>query len=304
MAKRNLKEMLAGEQLFAPCVYDCMSARAAELAGFKAMFLSGGAIAYSQNGLPDMAFSTADEMIAVVERITNTTDLPLMADADDGYGESPAVVYHTVKRLIKAGAQGFCIDDTTGFRGFERIEACKADPSRPRTHPVISREAWLAKMKAAVAACEGTDTVVIARTECVMQEGLDEAIERCVRARQLGCDMTLICGGLTDLKTAKYVNTYDKGWKMFPDIFSVDGVPNAELPELAAEGFNLVTFHIFEKAALYGMMLYGSQNIKRGNTVFSETHDLKGTVGSDELTAALTMNRALWRDRERSFLNV
>ncbi len=304
MTKPNLKEMLSRQQLFVPCVYDCMSAKAAEIAGFKAMFLSGGAISYSQNGLPDMAFSTADEMIAVVERITNVTDLPLMVDADDGYGESPVVVYHTVKRLIKAGAQGFCIDDNTGIRGFERMEAVKADPSRPLEHPVISREAWLSKIKASVEACEGTDVLVIARTECALQEGFDEAIERCVRARELGCDMTLICGGLNDLETAKYVNKYDKGWKMFPDIFSVNGVPNAELDDLAKEGFNLVTFHIFEKAALYGMMLYGSQNIKNGNTVFSATHDLKGSVDPGELEKALTMNRDLWRARAREFLDV
>ena len=304
MAKPNLKKMLATEQLFSPCVYDCMSAKAAEIAGFNSMFLSGGAISYSQNGLPDMAFSTADEMIAVVERITNTVDLPLMADADDGYGESPAVVYHTVKRLIKAGAQGFCIDDTTGYRGFERMEACKADPTRPVTHPVVPREVWLSKMKAAVAACEGTDMLVIARTECVLQEGLDEAIERCIRARALGCDMTLICGGLTDIETARYVNAYDKGWKMFPDVFSVDGVPNAELSDLAEEGFNLVTFHIFEKAALYGMLLYGKENMKNGNTVFSETHDLKGSVTQSELKDALSMNAALWRNRERAFMDV
>jgi len=304
MAKPRIKEMLAREQIFAPCVYDCMSAKAAEMAGFKAMFLSGGAISYSQNGLPDMAFSTADEMIAVVERITNVTDLPLLVDADDGYGESPVVVYHTVKRLIKAGAQGFCIDDNTGFRGFERMEASRQDPSRPYTHPVISREAWLAKIKAAIEACEGTDMLVIARTECATQEGFDEAIERCVRARELGADMTLICGGLYDIETARYVNKYDKGWKMFPDIFSVNGVPNAELSDLAEEGFNLVTFHIFEKAALYGMMLYGSQNIKNGNTVFSETHDFKGSVTAEELEKALTMNKELWRARQRDFLDV
>ncbi|NLL46928.1 MAG: isocitrate lyase/phosphoenolpyruvate mutase family protein [Clostridiales bacterium] len=304
MAKPNIKEMLAKEQLFVPCVYDCMSAKAAEIAGFKAMFLSGGATAYSQNGLPDMGFLNAEEMIAVVERITNVTDLPLLADADDGYGESPVVVYNTVKRLIKAGAAGFCIDDNTGIRGFERAEASRVDPSRPHLHPVISREAWLSKIKAALEACEGTDMLVIARTECALQEGFDEAIERCVRARELGCDMTLICGGLHDLETAKYVNKYDKGWKMFPDIFSVDGVPNAQLSDLEKEGFNLVTFHIFEKAALYGMMLYGSENMKNGNTVFSETHDLKGSVEAEELEKALTMNKDLWRARQRDFLDV
>lgn len=303
MQRPLIKEMLGREQIFAPCVYDCMSAKAAEIVGYKAMFLSGGAIAYSQNGLPDMGFATVDEMIAVVERITNCTHLPLLVDADDGYGESPVVVYHTIRRLIKAGAQGFCIDDTTGFRGFERGIAARANPEKPYQHRVISREAWLAKMKACVEACKGTDAFVIARTECFQQYGIEEALERTIRARALGCEMTLICGGLTTIKDAEYIAKYDKGWKMFPDVFSVDGVPNAELGDLDKLGFNLVTFHIFEKAALYGMMLYGTKNAAAGNTVFSENHDLKGSVSPQELEEALAMNREEWLEKEKDFMN-
>lgn len=294
MSKPNLQQMLAAEQLFVPCVYDCMSAKAAEAAGFKAIFLSGGAIAYSQCGLPDMAFSTADEMIAVVERITNCTDLPFLIDADDGYGESPVVVYHTVKRLIKAGAAAFTIDDSTGIRGFERMEAAKANPGRKMEQSAVSRKVWLSKIKAAVAACEGSDAFVIARVG-VGPYDMDEAVERTVRGRKLGAKMTMI-GGVRTLEDAQYINRYDKGWKMFPDVYSVDGKPNAELADVEKEGFNLVSFHIFEKAAMYGMMLYGSKNMQNGNTVFSETHDLHGgNVSPEELARALTMDKARWQ---------
>lgn len=295
MKELKIKKMLAKEQLFVPCVYDCLSAKAAEKAGFKALMLSGGALAYSVNGLPDMAFSTPDELIWTVERITNCTDLPVLVDADDGYGESPIVVYNTVKRLIKAGASGMTIDDSTGIRGFERkIAAASSPDAKPYYHKVVSRKVWLSKIKATVEACKGTGALVIARTECAEEHGFNEAIERCVRARELGADMTLIVGGLKGIEEAKKVAEYDSGWKMWPDVFSVNGVPNVELKDVEKLGFNLVTFHIFEKAALYGMMLYGSKNIENGNTVFSETFDMNGLITQEELYEAISMDRKKW----------
>lgn len=258
MEHKSLKEMLSKEQLFVPCVYDCMSAKAAELSGYKAIFLSGGAMAYSQNGLPDMAFSTADEMVAISDRITSCVNIPLIVDADDGYGESPVVVYHTIRRLLKVGVQGFCLDDAGGYRGFERKVAAREN-GEVYTQECVSREVWLAKIKACVKACEGSNCVIIARTEVL---DLNEAIERCIRARMLGADMTLICRSMHSLEDGKKVARYDAGWKMWPDVYSVNGVPNVELEDVKKLGFNLVTFHVFEKAALYGMLFYGTQNMK------------------------------------------
>ena len=298
MKSTNIKEMLRTRQLFTPCIQDCMTARAAELSGFPAMFMSGGAISYSQNGLPDMAFNNAEEMISIVERITNCTDLPLLVDADDGYGDSPVVVYHNICRLIKAGAAGFTIDDTTGFRGWERMIHAKEN-KLPVGHPCVSREAWLSKIKAAVEACKGTGGIVIARTEAGCTLGLDESITRCVLARELGAQMTVICGGMESLEDARKVSKYVNGWKMWPDVYSVNGLPTVTLDQLNELGFNLVTFHIFEKAALYGMMLYGTENKKNGNTVFSDTHDMNGNVSRSELEEALTFRKDRWLALEK-----
>ena len=160
--KITAKELFEKEKMvFAPCVYDAMTARAAELSGYNCLMLSGGAIAYSMDGQPDMAFGTLDEVIAVVEAITNTVDIPLIADFDDGYAESPAVVYRNVKRLIRAGAAGFTLEDATGIRGFERNEFYNANPDVPnegKLHPetvCISREAWLAKDQSGVGRLRG-----------------------------------------------------------------------------------------------------------------------------------------------------
>ena len=148
------------------------------------MMLSGSDIAYSVDGQPDMSFRTLDEVITIVEAITNCTNIPLLVDFDDGYGESPAVIYRNVKRLIRAGAAGFTLDDSTGHRGFERNEYYIANPdevnpaSLDPAYKTINRENWLSKIKAAVAACEGTGCVCIARTEAGPSYGMDEAITK------------------------------------------------------------------------------------------------------------------------------
>lgn len=270
--KITFRELLNKGQLFAPCVYDCMTARAADLCGYKSMMLSGGAIAYSQDGLPDMAFATIDEIIWAIERITNISPWPLIADADDGYGESPVVVYRNMYRVAKAGAMGLTLDDSTGIRGFERMHS--KNPMKGWN--VVPKEVWLAKIKAALTACEGSDCLVIARIHVPLNspEGFKEAIDRALRAKDLGAEMIML--GTHNMNMGNNVAKYVKGWKMWPDIFSVNGVPNCNLDEINKLGYRFVTMHLFEKAMMYGMMKYGTINHKNGNPVFSETHDMNG----------------------------
>lgn len=285
-----------GGQVFAPCVYDCMTAVAAEKSGFPCMMLSGGAIAYSMDGQPDMALATVDEVITIVEAITNCTDIPLLVDFDDGYGESPAVVYRNVRRLIRAGAAGFTLDDSTGFRGFERHEYYNANPDEVNpamvdpSYKTIDREKWLAKIRAAVAACEGTGCVCIARTEAGPGYGMDEAITRCVLAKKLGAPMTTVCGGMNDLAMGTRVAEKDQGWKMWPDVMVVNGRPTVELPDIRKLGFNLVTMHVFEKAALYGMIKYGLNDLRDKSVVFSTKHAMGGR-SAEEQKELLSMRR-------------
>lgn len=285
-----------GDQVFAPCVYDCMSARAAEMSGFPCMMLSGGAIAYSMDGQPDMAFGTLDEVIKIVESITNCTDIPLLVDFDDGYGESPAVIYRNVKRLIRAGAAGFTLDDSTGYRGFERNEYYAANPQEENpalkdpSYKTIDREKWLTKIKAAVAACEGTGCVCIARTEAGPSYGMDEAITRCVLAKKLGAPMTTVCGGMNDLAMGTRVAEKDLGWKMWPDVIVVNGKPCVELEDIKKLGFNFVTMHVFEKSALYGMIKYGMQNFANKDVVYSTEHAMGGRT-LEEQKKIMSMTR-------------
>lgn len=250
----NLLSMLQEKQLLVPCIYDCLSAQMAEKLGFAAALLSGGGLSYSLLGMPDLAMLTIDDLVEATERITAATHIPLIIDADDGYGESPAVVYRAVRRLVRAGAQAVTIDDSTGIRGFERCIYGDAHPEKgPYCHKVVEQKVWLAKIAAAAEACRGSDCFVIARTEAFSQYGFAEMIERCQKARACGAQMTLICDGMNNEDDAEVVAKLDPGLKMWPDYYSINGKPNAAMDSLHEKDFNLVTCHIFEKAALYGM---------------------------------------------------
>jgi methylisocitrate lyase len=292
--KVTLRKLLEQGQVFAPCVYDCLSLRCVELAGFKAALLSGGAYAYSMCGVPDMGLLNPDELVWITTRMTDTSPLPIIVDADDGYGESPLTTYRTVMRLAKAGAMAVTIDDSTGIRGWERQFSENEGP-----HQVVSREIFLAKIRAAVEAVKNTDCIVIARTEALIsqhgmeepterfgsshsflvttpsQAGIKEAIARCLAARELGVEMTLVIG-LKTIEQGKLVAEQDPGWKMWPDVGVTDGRSDVDLADIAKLGFNLVTMHYTEKGAMFGMLDYGMRAIKDQNTVYVDEHDLDG----------------------------
>jgi 2-methylisocitrate lyase-like PEP mutase family enzyme len=300
--KVTFRELLSRGQLFAPCVYDCLSARAADLCGYQALMLSGGAVSYSMDGLPDMAFSTIDEVVWITERITNASRWPLIVDADDGFGESPVVVYHNMARLVKAGAMGITIDDSTGIRGFERMVYAQ-ETGKPLKPSVVERNVWLAKVKATLAACEGSDCVTIARIHVPLktEEAFVEAMERALRAKDLGAEMVMTM--VHDLEDAQRVARNLPGWKMWPDVMSRNGVPTVNLQDVYALGFNFVTMHIFEKAAMYGMMKYGLENFRNQNSVYSEMHDMGGYPTLAQQMNTLSDYRK-WIDLESDFRNV
>ena len=279
--RTTLKELLEKEQVFAPCVWDCMSTRVAELAGFKAVLLSSACLSYSMIGMPDIGLITADELVAATERISNTTKLPLIIDADEGYGDSPLNVYRTCQMLAKAGAMAITIDDSTGIRGLERAYAGGAtyyantgDNKLPTT--ICSTELLCAKIKAAVAAVEGTDCIIIARTAAKRIYGLDDAIDRMVRCAELGAHMTMVLN-IGSLEECEKINAKLPGWKMFPDVYSIDGVPAVQLEDIARLGFNLVTCHFLEKGAMWGMMDYAQHTIADKSTAYADNHDMNGT---------------------------
>lgn len=292
--RTTLKELVAKEQIFAPCVWDCFSMRAAEVSGFKAVLLSSAALSWSMLGMPDTGLLTADELVMATERMANTSNIPIIVDGDEGYGDSPLNVYRTCQRLAKAGAMAISIDDTNGIRGWERLFYDNGYKSG-----IVTMEAFLAKINAAVEAVKGTHCMIIARTAAKRYNGFEDAIERMVRADRLGAHMTMVLG-IHTLEECKQINDRLPGWKMYPDVESKNGVPDVELDDIAKLGFNLVTMHYLEKGAFWGMVDYGLQNCKNRNTVYSDQHDMGGIMdGKDGMDAMIEYKK--WLKLEAKF---
>ena len=302
MERKSLRELVAEKQIFAPIVWDVMSAKCAEIAGFEATLLSGGVVA-GNCATPDVGLITADDLVRITGNVCAASPLPCCIDADDGYGETPLHAYRTTKRLADAGAMALTLDDTTGTRGYGRwAQALRSGtPFGQIPHPAVSRDVFLAKTRAALDACSGTECMLIARTETALQYGLDEAIERCIRAEELGAEMTLVIG-LRTLEEGTQVAEHVKGWKMWPDVMAPGGIPDVNFEDIEKLGFNYVTAHCITKGATYGMTSWGKRVLEDKSTVFHDEHDLGIT---EEEAAHLDMfqmeHDKVWFDREAKY---
>lgn len=154
------------------------AARMAQATGFRALYLSGGGVAANSLGMPDLGISTMEDVLVDVRRITEASNLPLLVDADTGWGGA-FNIGRTVRSFIKAGAAGLHIEDQI---------AAKRCGHRPRKE-VVSQEEMVDRVKAAVDARTDPAFVIMARTDSLAIEGLDRAIERACACVEAGADM-------------------------------------------------------------------------------------------------------------------
>ena len=160
----------------------------AKRAGFKAIYLSGGGVAAGSLGLPDLGISNLDDVLTDIRRITDVCDLPLLVDADTGFGSSAFNVARTVKSMIKAGAAALHIEDQVGAK------RCGHRPGKE----IVSKEEMVDRIKAAVDARTDPNFVIMARTDALAVDGLDAALERAVACVEAGADM-IFPEAITDL---------------------------------------------------------------------------------------------------------
>jgi methylisocitrate lyase len=243
MAKQSLRQLLleSKECIVAPCVYDCASARAVEMVGFKAMMLSGGEVSVAMNGVIDYGFSNLTDIEWITSRITQTSPLPLAADIEDGFG-GPLAVYRAAKRMAMAGATALQLEDSSDME---------------ESTLLLPREKYYAKVRAALAGLEGTDCILIA----------------------LGAQMTTVVK-LTNLADAKYVAARVPGWKMYPDVAGKNGVAEVTVEDIYPLGFNFVTMHYTLKAAMDGMLEHGKRNVVQHGSLYTcDKVDATGIMG-------------------------
>ena len=163
----------------------------AEKKGHKAIYLSGGGVAASSMGIPDLGITTLQDVLTDVERITNVCELPLLVDADTGWGGA-FNISRMVKNMISAGAAGVHIED--------QVEQ-KRCGHRPNKELVSSKE-MQDRIKAAVDAKTDPDFMIMARTDALANEGLEVALERAIAYEDAGAD-ALFAEAVTEIDQYK-----------------------------------------------------------------------------------------------------
>src|SRR4051812_2579630 len=176
--KRFRDAMAAERPLQLVGVINAYVAMLAERAGYRALYLSGAGVANSSYGLPDLGLTTLDNVLEDVRRITGATRLPLLADADTGFGAA-FMIARSVREFIKAGAAGIHIEDQVAAK------RCGHRPGKA----IVSKQEMTDRIKAAVDAKTDPDFVIMARTDALAVDGLEAALERAEACREAGADM-------------------------------------------------------------------------------------------------------------------
>lgn len=182
MTNKTLKARLGAKDIvLAPGVYDALSALIAEQAGFEALYLSGASIAYTRLGRSDIGLTTFTEVADTLARITERVCLPVIVDADTGFGNA-LNTQRTVRGFERAGAAMVQIEDQTFPKRCGHLDGKAVVPERE----------MVGKLKAALDARTSSDTLILARTDAVAVEGLDAALDRAEAYLACGVDALFI----------------------------------------------------------------------------------------------------------------
>ncbi|MEE9142068.1 MAG: methylisocitrate lyase [Gammaproteobacteria bacterium] len=241
------------------------SALLAERAGFKAIYLSGAGVANASFGLPDLGMTTLSDVCEDVRRITSVTELPLLVDADTGFG--PAfMVARTVKDMTAAGAAGLHLEDQV------QAKRCGHRPGKA----LVSRDEMCDRIKAAVDAKTDTEFVVMARTDAHAVEGQASAIERAVAYVEAGADM-IFAEAITELEEYGQFTT-DVDVPVLANITEFGKTPLFTVEELRDAGvalalYALSAFRAMSKAALQVYETLRREGSQKASLEMMQTRD-------------------------------
>lgn len=214
----------------------------AKRAGYRAIYLSGGGVAAGSLGVPDLGITTLEDVLTDVRRITDVCDLPLLVDADTGFGPSAFNIGRTVKDLIKAGAAAMHIEDQV------HAKRCGHRPNKE----IVSKSEMVDRIKASVDARTDSDFCIMARTDSIAIEGLDKAIDRTLAYIEAGADL-VFPEAIRDLKDyKKFAAAVDR--PILANITEFGMTPLFTRDELAGSGvamalYPLSAFRAMNKAA-------------------------------------------------------
>src|SRR5918999_976413 len=252
---RRLRQLLdAADPVLAPGVFDALGARLVEEAGFPAVYMTGFGTAAALLGRPDVGLLTMSEMVENAARIVAACELPVIADADTGYGNALNVI-RTVQEFERVGVAGIHIEDQVAPKKCGHMEGKQ----------VIPPAEMEAKIRAAVAARRSPDFVIIARTDARAVEGVDSAIERARRYREAGADVLFVEAA----ESEEEISVVARRLNDVPLLFNwAEGgkTPPVNYAALADLGFKIVIFPIATLLGTTNWIRHALAEIRKAGT--------------------------------------
>ncbi len=274
--QKELKERInKNEILLAPGVFDAFGAMMGERAGFEALYLSGASISYTKLGKPDIGLVTADELAAVVGTIRERTSLPIIVDADTGFGNA-LNVQRTVRLLERNGASAIQIEDQSLPKRCGHLDG----------KTLVSADEMNGKIKAALDARADENTIIIARTDAVAVEGYDSALERAAGYIEAGADVLFIEAFQDESQIKTAIDRFGDTVPQLVNMVEGGKTPLKPAIELEKLGFSIVIFPgALVRVLAHAADQYFASLREHGSTIqyldnmfdFDELNDLLGT---------------------------
>jgi 2-methylisocitrate lyase-like PEP mutase family enzyme len=261
--------------VIAPGVYDPLTAMIAERAGFTTLYVTGGGIAYTRLGRPDIGLVSVSEVVDTIALIRDRVEANLIVDADTGYGNA-LNVQRTVRSFERAGATAIQLED----QGFPKRCGHLDDKAVVRTEEMVG------KIHAAVDARRSERTLIVARTDAAAIEGLAAALDRAARYREAGADMLFIEAPTGEEQLAQITRSIGASVPLMVNLVEGGKTPSLPADELEGLGFSLAIFPggIVRALARTAVDYYASLATHRSTEPFrsrmfnfSELNELLGT---------------------------
>ncbi len=275
----RLRELLRAPGIIvAPGAYDCLTAKLIEREGFPAVYMTGAGTAVTRLGKPDLGFATLTEMLSSAGSITSTVSIPLIADADTGYG-GPLNVYRTVQEYQRVGVAALHIEDQVFPKRCGHLDGKQ----------VVPMEEMAVKIRAATAARTDEDFVIIARTDALAVTGLDDTLRRCEAYVEAGADVLFVEALRTPEEIDRVVRELDV--PLLYNFVEHGKSPLLPVPELQRLGFKIVIFPGSIMLAVGALVRRILGEIKQHGTTaalldrMSDVVELFDTVGLSDMLA-------------------
>lgn len=274
---------IAGKMVIAPGVYDGLTARLAAEAGFEVLYMTGAGTSASRLGQPDLGLITLPEMVANAGMIAECSGLPVISDADTGYG-NPLNVIRTVREFERAGVAGIHLEDQVFPKQCGHLDGKR----------LVSAEEFVGKIKAAVDARRDPDFIIIARTDARTVNGFEDAMERACLYAEAGADFVFVESPLSRKEMASIPARV-----AVPCLINVAG-PASKTPallpgELAELGFKIAIYPAVAMDAVVNAVRRSLKSLREEGVAW----DLQNLLGPRKLFEALGLET--WQAHEKNY---